>query len=438
MKNCLNLKNKIFLIILSSMMIMGMLIYFLISSSLPNTCHLIEQENMDTQILLLKEDTNNLNFVESSKRIESFAIQNNVMVRVYTKDVLLAEYNNAVYTTSKETSYAHTINTLDGEYQLNIYNKYLSSVDIINIAIKEMLPIFLLLTLVVSIFFSTIISYIITKPISFISKNARKIATLDFDISPPLERKDELGQLSKDVYTLSQKLETRLQELERENAFEQKQRLFFTATSHELKTPLTIIKNKVEGMLYKYGEYSNYEIYLPSTLETILHMEHMINEILITSQFNQLSLSKTDVNLVTLIQKNLQLYKEILESKDIQLDLNLEDTIINADEKMIDKVIANILGNAIKYSSIGEKIEIETTPKILSIENYGVKLTTEQVNLLCEPFYRVDESRNKATGGTGLGLYLVKQILERHQLKFNITGKENSLLFEIYLDENFI
>ena len=412
---------------------MGILSYMLLSEALPATCQMIEQHNIDNQVESLNQIVEKLTFSEATDELKRFATKNNIIMRIYKGNEQLVEYNNTSDRVLSSSSAMYTLNTLSGKYQLNIYHKHLSSVEIINLAIKEMLPGFLIVNFILSSIFSSIIAVIITKPINSIRNTARKIATFDFDIDPPLERQDELGQLSKDVYGLSKKLDNRLQQLEKENALEQKQRLFFAAASHELKTPLTIIKNKLEGMLYQYGEYKDYEIYLPSTLETVLHMERMINEILITSQLNHGSPVKTRINLAELVHKTLMYYQEIIEAKAMQMVLEIESVTIEADIKMIEKVLTNIIGNAIKYSGSGEKIIIQLNQKAFSVENFGVHLTEQQIDALCDPFYRAEQSRNKATGGTGLGLYLVKEILDRHELDFKIIRRKDSLVVQIDL-----
>ena len=121
------------------------------------------------------------------------------------------------------------------------------------------------------------------------------------------------------------------------------------------------------------------------------------------------------------------------ENKNIEDSLKL--MIVFGDEKRINQVVTNLLTNAIKYTPDGEKIDInielnqDEDRYVFSIENFGISLTTEEIEKIWDPFYRKEKSRNKKFGGTGLGLSIVKRILEIHNSKFGVESTSNSVRF---------
>ena len=130
----------------------------------------------------------------------------------------------------------------------------------------------------------------------------------------------------------------------------------------------------------------------------------------------------------------------MIEGKDIILEVKMDENItIRADEERIAKAINNIINNAIKYSPENANLNIKLYKKenpILEIENTGVSIDEKHKEKLFKPFYRVEKSRNRKTGGSGLGLYIVSQILREHGFKYNIKNGKNSVVFIIEFIKN--
>ena len=326
-------------------------------------------------------------------------------------------------------------------YQLSAFGDHTETVNEVILVLQNTVLWIILIVTLLALILSWILSRSITKPIRSLNTATKQIATLNFDIHCPETRTDELGQLSHNINTLASTLDTTLQQLNDDLAYqkelEEKQRLFFSAASHELKTPLTVIKSKLEGMIYGYGEYQDRDTYLASTLRTSDEMERLINEILTLTQMNSAStiLNKEPIAIHLLIEQILANYADFIGIKAFDMNVSLSDTTITADKKLLTKVIENIMSNAIKYSPDGEVLEITLLNNTLSIENFGVSLSQEDASKLCEPFYRVEKSRNRQTGGSGLGLHFVKAILDQHGFSFSITPTEHSLQFTVYLSD---
>ncbi len=142
-------------------------------------------------------------------------------------------------------------------------------------------------------------------------------------------------------------------------------------------------------------------------------------------------------DLSVLVQECLGLYEPLASKKHIVLDSNnLESVPLEVDKKLFEKALSNLVNNAILYSPAGERITVALTSKSLTIENTGVQIPEGKLPDLFAPLTRVEESRSKNTGGSGLGLYIVKTILDFHGLPCGIQNIENGVRFTIYLHQN--
>lgn len=272
--------------------------------------------------------------------------------------------------------------------------------------LKEMLPAILLLIFALALCCAVIASFYLAHPVLELARASRKMADLEFDVRCKEKRKDEIGVLAGSLNELSGNLSATLEKLqeanrqlrtdmEREREEERKRTAFFAAASHELKTPVTILKGHIGGMLGKVGAYRDRDFYLKRSFEVTETMEKMVKEILTVSKME----SGT--------------WEVRKESVDLP-----EHLFRMADRSMMEKVFRNLLVNALRYSPAGEEIRIFMTGQgehvLFYIENTGIKIPEESLPHLFEPFYRVEHSRNRASGGSGLGLYIVKMILEQH------------------------
>ena len=268
---------------------------------------------------------------------------------------------------------------------------------------------------------------------------------LDWELEE--QRTDELGTLKKSLNILSRNLQTALSDLKKANAkleadiehekeLEQAQMDFFSAASHELKTPITIIKGQLEGMLLKIGVYKDREKYLARSLNVANTLEDMVYELLTISR---LQTSNSDFKIetfdcISLIRGYLSEIEDLIATKNLQLNQNFSTpVIIKGNKILIKKVFSNLIGNAVKYSPQGAIIDISIFKQkdgyLFSIENSGTHIPKEAIPKIFEAFYRVDMSRSRQTGGSGLGLYIVQKILQQHDSCCNVCNTENGVKF---------
>ena len=317
------------------------------------------------------------------------------------------------------------------------------------LALQKTLPILSVAILLVSVIAAFFYTWYMTKPIKKISKLSKQMADMDFSGLCPTNRTDEIGVLSHSLNDLSKKLAAALSELQEANQKLQadidmerrleKQRVeFFAAASHELKTPITIIKGQLQGMLYQVGRYKDRETYLAQSLEITDTLGKMVQELLTISRLDTpgYTCKKSNLNLSNFIIDRITVFEDLFMQKDLTVEQSISPEIyILGDMQLLQKALDNLLGNAAAYSGAGNQILIklwkETETTTLTIENTGAHIPDEAISKLFEPFYRVDQSRNRQTGGTGLGLYIVKTILDLHGAKIEIANTIQGVIVSI-------
>ena len=226
-------------------------------------------------------------------------------------------------------------------------------------------------------------------------------------------------------------------ELEYREKVETARKDFFRAASHELKTPLTILNGQLTGMLYNVGMYSDHEIYLKKALDTTKGMEQKIINMMDISMMEggEVRAVLEEVDLAVLIRDELKIYADQMKEKKMELSADIpEHAYVCGDKRLLPKALGNILENAVKYSPESARIQIQIVQRRelwdVVIENSGVHIEEEKLQQIYQPFCRLEESRNTKTGGTGLGLYIVKQILELHHITYNMRNTEEGVCFE--------
>ena len=344
--------------------------------------------------------------------------------------------------------------TLDEEIYVksmkDVYNLIVHvSEDPISEATKSMqlfFPFAVIGIVIIAFAVSTFYALLISKPLIKINTVAKKMANLDFDNVIEIEGKDEIGQLSSSLNLMNTNLKESFEELEKINSklteeieverkLEKERREFIATISHELKSPITIVSGQLEGMMYNIGKYKDRDKYLQESYDVIQKMRELVQEILQLSERENVNFKYkfTKVNISNLIKNTVNELQFFIKEKDLRVEEDIkEDIFIIADEKLIKKVITNIIKNAINYSPSREMLIIRLEEHKLLVENTGVTIPKDELSEIFNAFYRVDKSRNRKTGGTGLGLYIVKTILDKHEnINYSIESKENSVIFKM-------
>lgn len=299
-------------------------------------------------------------------------------------------------------------------------------------AMGRVLPYVAVVVLVISLLGAVFYSRYITKPIVRLSGISQKMADLDFSWTCGGTRTDEIGQLGRNLDALSQRLSSALTELrsanealkadiDRERELERQRAAFFSAASHELKTPITILKGQLAGMLAGVDIYQDRDKYLAKSLSVTGRMEELVREILAVSRMERADfvLKWERVDLSALTQRQAAALADLAEQRGQALQVSVAPGLTcTGDAALLERAVSNLLNNASSHSPPGAQVQVRLEQggagPVLTVENTQAFIPDEDLPHLFEAFFRVDPSRSRATGGSGLGLYLVKMILDRH------------------------
>ncbi|MFH1452607.1 MAG: ATP-binding protein [Armatimonadota bacterium] len=253
-----------------------------------------------------------------------------------------------------------------------------------------------------------------TSPIRKLYKGVREIENGNLDYRVDVKTKDELGNLADSFNLMTEEL-YKAQILRKQ---------FFADAAHELKTPLSVIKGNLEGMIDEVIPVD--KAGLSSILEEAEYLNNIINDIreLALADSGQLALNKKQSDVNEIIKNCVNRLKIHADEKSIKIELGRADNPLTAfiDPERFMQVVYNLLTNALKYTPEGGIINIETE-KIqknnikyfkVSVKDTGQGIPPEDLPHVFERFYRTDKSRNRETGGTGLGLAIVFKITQLH------------------------
>lgn len=290
--------------------------------------------------------------------------------------------------------------------------------------IVSLLPISIILSVIIAVIFSLVSARAITRPIKVISDETRKMTLLDHTAKCRIASKDEFGELATNVNGLYDNLLNTINTLEAElkkvAAAEKSKTDFLRAASHELKTPATAVSVIMENMILGVGKYKNHDDWLPKCKELVDSLSSKLCDILEASHLEEISEPYITENLETLCSELLEPYLIIARARGLSLYIDWSASFpVTAPPRLLGKALSNIFSNAVLYATPGGRLSVYCKGQSLHVENECEPIPYEQLNRLYEPFYRLDISRSRETGGNGLGLYIVETILHRLALNYD-------------------
>lgn len=331
--------------------------------------------------------------------------------------------------------------------ELVFVNSSLQQIDEAMIVMKEYYVYVFIAALLFILILAFVYSKMISAPLVKINKSAVKMANLDFSSYCDIKSKDEIGSLANSLNSLSKNLNNTLDELkgankkleediEKEKKLEKMRKEFISSASHELKTPLGIIKGFAEGI--KDGIYENKkEHYLDVIIDETEKMNDLVLDMLELSKLESKSykLNKEQFIIDKLIYEVIDKFKYHIEDKKIHINLHMQEQniLVYCDKRKIEQVIVNLFSNAIRHTeilgNINADIRVQDMRICINIENSGENIPKEKIDKIWDRFYRVEESRHRQSGGTGLGLSIIKNILELHQSEYGVKNTDKGVLF---------
>ena len=310
------------------------------------------------------------------------------------------------------------------------------------------------LALVLALVLISLYSKHFTKPLIQMSEVANKIANLDFSAKCEITRGDEIGALADNINVVSDSLNTALSELrekneqlmediEKERRIEQMRADFISAASHELKTPIAIIRGYAEGLKMNVSEEnesaSEYcDIIMRESDRMNVLVLNMLEQSLYSSGVKKPDMAEVDVN--EFVKDLIKTVTPIFEEKGVSVNyIKTENLTAFADKTQMTTVLSNIVLNACSHAS-GEKLieisaEREENKIRINVFNTGSRVEEVDKDGIFTSFYRADKAHSRAEGRFGLGLAIVKSITENHNCECGFENKENGVTFWFTMPE---
>lgn len=303
----------------------------------------------------------------------------------------------------------------------------------------DIYPLVLLICFVIGAFGAYLYSYFSTKRITKISETTRQMTFSNEILDNDIKGVDEISELSKDIHYLHASLVTTNEQLNQDlliiSKLENSKAEFMQMASHELKTPLTALSGIVEGMVHKVGPYQDRDKYLEVCQILLKEQADLINDILYISKLDKIEeQKKTTFQLNELIEAELPKFESFVIKQAYNLEIALEPIKVKANPAEVQRVISNLISNAMKYTKAGGKISLTVNKDEFQITNECEPLKKQDLDQIFEAFYRPDFARNRKDGGTGLGLFIVSQLLKKNQLSYEFIPMENGqgMVFKLF------
>lgn len=438
--------------------------------------HFVHKE----RISILEENAKKIvTFIESgtsSEHLKNFlygfshSIKNNILIVDANGDILLASTPDELYnknTIRIEKKYLEDVlknnkkivkgtigNTFRTEmFTLQVPIQTMSGKDVIGaifisspvpemtrtqLQLYKILGLPLCLVILISIGLSFALSRRISKPIKKIGQTARQFAQGDF--SNRVELEDGADNII-EISDLTQNFNDMAYSLEK---FDDIRNNFLSDVAHELRTPMTTISGFVDGILDGTIPKERQNDYLTIVRDEVVRLSGLVNSFLSLTRIETSSqtLEITNFDVCETLRRALVGFETKIEEKSIKVELDLDETvcIVRADMNSIRQVLNNLIENAIKFTNPGGRLRLsvksERGEARISVYNTGCGISDEDKKMIFERFYKADKSRSLNREGTGIGLYIVKDILSRHGKPITVKSREGEFAeFSFMLDK---
>ncbi|HHW94319.1 MAG TPA: HAMP domain-containing histidine kinase [Mogibacterium sp.] len=282
-------------------------------------------------------------------------------------------------------------------------------------------------------------SYRFTRPLSLMKETAVLLSEGDYSAKNNIDLKDEIGQLAKTMDILSDRL--KIAEEEQENLNKMRND-FITNISHELRTPIAVLRGSVELLSDKtVSDPQEVEEYLNQMLSESKHLERLVNDLLELSRLQDIGfhLRTESLNLCDVIKDSVRAGRRQADSKQIEIvtELPEQECSVTGDYDRLRQSLLILLDNAVKFSSIHDRIEVSLLCKegfYITVRDYGSGISDEDLPYIFDRFHKSSDKENQ--GGTGLGLAIASEIIKRHNGSISAERMEQGTTFTIFLPDN--
>lgn len=416
--------------------------------AISNNFDIVLKTNEDISIY-----SSNKNFLETLGQINTLDQNTNSKNMVYSKE-------NVQIKSAKDSKTLAKILLLSAELD-NGYKLYIRmSVTSIQESVKisnKFLYLIGSVTILIGGVVVSIISDKYTKPILELNNIARRMANLDFSKKYiEKEADDEINNLGKSINIVSEKLEKTIKELRRTNIelekdIEQKSRIddmrkqFISDVSHELKTPIALIQGYAEGLAENVNEdEESRKFYVEVIQDEANRMDKLVKQLLelMKLEYGKREFNNNRFDITELIREVIRKTEVMREAENIDVKYEAKEPIyVYADDFFIEQVVTNYITNAIKHVEEvnGNKfirVLVEKHDKVVRVKVYntGERISEENLDRIWRRFYKVDSSRNREKGGSGIGLSLVRAIMNNYNKDFGVYNIDDGVEFYFELD----
>ena len=314
---------------------------------------------------------------------------------------------------------------------------------------------------VVSILIGSLIMYVVgvefTKPILKLSQMTRDISNLNFDVHYNGKRQDEVGELGHSINLLSEKLEDTISSLKSANNklkkdIKQKEKVeemrqeFLSNVTHELKTPIALIQGYAEGLKDNIqGDEESRQFYCEVIMDEAAKMNNMVKRLLSLSEleFGDSKLQFDRFDIITVLNSVVGSMNMVYKQKNVISKMSdIKSCYVWADEYLVEEVITNYISNALNHVEEDSNVEkiisicVKKSDSIvrISVFNTGQPIPEEAIERIWDKFYKVDKARTREYGGNGIGLSIVKAIMNSLNRECGVKNWDNGVEFWFELD----
>ena len=285
------------------------------------------------------------------------------------------------------------------------------------------------LLILISVF---IITRVIMQPIDKLQEAAGKIASGDYTVSLPTRGQDETAELARQFEKMVEAVKSREEEL-KEQA--ERKQLFIDSLAHEMRTPLTVVIGYARYLQSVDADEEAQQKALGYIAGEAKRLKNLEETLMSLTRMNHDGAELSPVDIPQLLHEAAGQARPLYADKGVTLLVQAEEGVWQGDEALFLLITGNLLQNALTASSAGSTVTLYGTPGRLSVTDFGIGMTQEQLDRACDPFYKADKARTRKAGGAGLGLTLVKQASALLGARLSLSSRPNegttaSLIFD--------
>jgi len=282
----------------------------------------------------------------------------------------------------------------------------------------------------------------VSVPLQLVNEATKRFSSLDFGPIPVIHTNDEIEDLTNSINLVSATLSTTLEELENRNGLllqqldqerinDQRREELIAGISHELKTPLAILQASIEAL--KLGMVTEADIpqYQQTMQQEIDRANQIILNLLHLQHKDDVQTEDQPIAIDTVVYSIIQQYSPLIEQRGSILKTDIKPCVLQGSHQRFELIFSNLISNAIKYSIPDTEIQLTLSTTSFEICNATNLPEDTDTDALFLPFHRADKSRSRQDGSTGLGLSIVKQILDQYQLPFQCTIQDRTFCIRI-------